>query len=70
MEEFPARKYLWLTEMLIRFFTVLVNGVGRLVKMVRNSTIKTTVLQPYYGTEFETFFVSYFIYIHVQQETK
>ncbi len=42
------------------FITVLVNGVGRFVKTVRNATIKTTVknyrITAYYGTEFGTLF--------------
>ena len=44
MEEFLARKYLWIDKKAwLFFFTILVKGVGRIVKTVRNATVKTTV---------------------------
>ena len=43
MEKFLARKYLWIDGKAWPFFIVLVNGVGRLVKTVRNATIKSTM---------------------------
>ncbi len=59
MEEFLARKY-------CELMGKLVNSVGRLVKMVRNITIKTTIKKlPFYGRTMERnsnfFFVSYCI---------
>ncbi len=47
----------WQESLTVFIITVLVYGVGRLIKTVRNTTVKkTAVLRPYYETESGTLF--------------